>query len=152
YSELAPIAVEALSGSAKKLNAPLAAVLVKYGVLAKKGERHVVAGRMMAAGLREFVQNKETPAETGLMFASLGDWAEELSVVNAARNQLEKRLRFTALNFVRFSVLQSKASGTLVDRIGRVIDDRRRSRMKHLSADELIEKFNWSDLTELIRQ
>jgi hypothetical protein len=53
------------------------------------------------------------------------------------------------LNFLRLDTLIKPGNANLVERISRFIEEPRKSKFKHLSADEWVEKFNWSDLVRV---
>jgi len=153
YPELKQMTIDVAAGVEPRPNPMLAAVLVKYGVLVRKESSLRLAGRMMVAGMKAYMDaSVESPERPSVQFPSINEWADELALLNARRNQIEKRLRFTAVNFIRFAALQNRQGGSLLERVSKVVDDKRRQRLRHLSADELIEKFNWADLVALIER
>ncbi|MCX6897043.1 MAG: hypothetical protein NTZ16_16465, partial [Verrucomicrobia bacterium] len=77
------------------------------------------------------------------------EWAEELAVINRRRNLLESKLRDIALNFIRFDSLHQKQKGTVSDRLLKVIEEKRRIKMADVTAEHVIEKYNWADLVAI---
>jgi len=159
YPELRPVATACIKGDASAHSTFLRNTLHKYGIIATPSAYPDLTGQMMTAGVELALANDRTgvaeapdSAEATLKYPSLADWAEELAAVGAQRNVVEKKLRFLAVNFLRYDVLQQKQKGTLGDRLLRVIEERRRAQLRHLPADELIEKFNWLDLVRLIEK
>jgi hypothetical protein len=131
------------------------AALCKYGVITSPSAYPELTGQMMTAGLEAaLARTPETDRVEGpsLRFGSDDEWAEELAVVGASRNKIEKRLRGIVLNFIRFDILRAKQRGTLLERLLKGFDANRRNKLKHLSPEELAEKMNWTDVVQLIER
>jgi hypothetical protein len=155
YPELMPVSTTATSGQVIKAADQLGSVLRNYGVLRERGGYLAPAGAMIEAGMQLRSQLTEPGVGSGAepaRFATLDEWADELAVINALRNKIEKRLRSVVVNFIRFSALQNPRDRSLGERIASVLSADRRSRLGPLTPDELIEKFNWSDLVGLIER
>ena len=138
-----------------KVGAVLLGTLERYGVLARVHGNLAISGTMMAQGIALALQKRTTDAEDQqgrFSYPTLGEWAEDLALCNARRNIIEKRLRFMTVNFLRFDTLSKRDKPPLVDRIARILDEKRRLTLKHLSADEIIEKFMWTDLVKLVEK
>ncbi|MCF0739051.1 hypothetical protein L0E61_25700 [Klebsiella pneumoniae] len=106
-----------------------------------------------SAQIREILISESAWEEMTCLFApSLDEWADELALINASRNKLEKRLRGLSLNFIKFSCLQDKSKGAPSARIQKCIERHRVDKLKHLPADDLIEKLLWSELIRLIEK
>lgn len=83
--------------------------------------------------------------------SNLREWAEELATLGIRRNLLERRLRAIFLNFVRFDSLGNTSQNLNVrQRIARSISERRRKELEHLSAENMVSRFTWKELTGLI--
>ncbi len=159
YPELRVVAASCEKGDASEHSPFLLSTLYKYGVIATPSAFPDISGKMMSAGL-ELALATDAATETSslaplpqsLQFETLTEWAEELAAAGAQRNVVEKRMRAMALNFLRFNVLQDKSRGTLSDRLQRVIDEKRRSQVRHLGPEELMEKYTWLELVQLIER
>lgn len=134
------------------------ATLLRYGILAERMGRIYFGSSMIEEGLRLYI-NKKIPlaaldeidqkAQAALQL-TLDEWADELAIINANRNKLEKRLRALALNFIKFSCLQDKSKPTPSARIQKCVEKPRLDKLKHLPPDDLVEKLLWSELTRLV--
>ena len=155
YPEIEEPAIKLYQGERKGITQYHINTLEKYGFITKRAGAFFISGRMMSEGMRLFLEKKSTvkqSVQSGIEYQSLEDWAEDLALLNAARNKIEKRLRAITLNFIRFDALQNKQKGSLLERVSKYIEEPRRTKLRNLSPDELIEKFNWSDLTKLIEK
>lgn len=131
-------------------------VLEKYGLVSTRPRLHV-SGTMISKGFELFLEeNRETgevDPETEIASRDVGrldKWADDLAVLNRQRNMLEKRLREIALNFVKLDSLQNPDKKSAKDRVLAVFEEKRRKLFSHLSADDAIEKYNWTDLITLL--
>lgn len=139
----------------------LTSTLLRYGVLQEKLGKIQLGSIMIEEGLKLYEKKKavlsvptvEATQESAqnLLF-TLDEWADELALINASRNKLEKRLRGLSLNFIKFSCLQDKSKGAPSARIQKCIERHRVDKLKHLPADDLIEKLLWSELIRLIEK
>lgn len=150
-----------LEGEIRQKSDPLIATLLRYGVLQEKFGRIQLGSMMIEEGLKLYQQKQlaasqssagaEQPISLALKL-TLDDWADELALINASRNKLEKKLRGLALNFIKFSCLQDKSKGSPSERIQKCIEKARVDKLKHLPPDDLVEKLLWSELIRLIEK
>lgn len=140
---------------------PLVSTLIRYGVVAERYGRVELASTMISEGMRLYLQKRsavelsmpipEAVASSALKL-TIDEWADELALINATRNKLEKRMRALSLNFIKFSCLQDKSKGTAAGRIQACIEKARVDKLKHLPADDLVEKLLWSELVRLVEK
>lgn len=161
YPELETAAILCLEGQLSQVSMPLRTQLERYGIINHRTEEKPISGVMLEQGLRNFINTKQSNGKESpktaeperkiqtLSFANTDEWAEELAVINRRRNLLESKLRDIALNFIRFDSLQNKQKGTVSDRLLKVIDENRRKKMADITAEHIIEKYNWTDLISL---
>jgi hypothetical protein len=164
YPELEEVAIQCYSSSGAKSPAVFVTVLERYGVISKKEKSYQISGEMMKEGLKLYLDQKQTAPvvvdhkkssslETGkIAIETLDEWADELALINKRRNVLEKKLRSIVLNFIRYDSLQAKQKGTLVNRVLKVVEEQRRTKYAQFPAEEIIEKYLWSDLTKLVEK
>jgi hypothetical protein len=164
YPDLRPVAEACLAGDASKHSRFLIAALHRYGIISTPSAYPTISGAMVSEGLQLSLERyaegeraaaaagASEPITGGLRFETMSEWAEELAVIGAMRNKAEKKMRFLVLNFLRFDALSNKQKGTLSERLLRIIDDKRRPKLEALTPDEVIEKFNWTDLIALIER
>ena len=142
------------TGMAKDVPEPLRRVLKLYGVLAPDD---TLSGDMITRGFEALLSVLSTPQDVGSITKSdnhenigLTEWAEELAALGMRRNILERRLRELALNFLRFSALSGGKPGEAKDRAMAILPEAQRDAFKHLSAEEIVNRFLWTDLTKLV--
>jgi len=134
-------------------------VLEKYGMITMShGWR--LSGKMIRKGFELYLEDRKDGAFSksgvkGMEAPETGGrldnkWADDLAVLNRQRNILEKRLREVALNFIKMDSLQNKERKSARDRVLAVFEQRRKKIFAHLSADEVIDKYNWTDLVTLL--
>lgn len=125
--------------------------LCKYGVTTESGK---FSGAMLetAYGSLMSLGNVETPEELEPRRGvdSLGDWAEDLSVVNKRRNLLEKRLRGIALNFLRMEAMRNRALPELRNNLVDMVGNEKRAALRNLSAEQIMDRLHWLELTRVI--
>jgi hypothetical protein len=129
--------------------------LKRYGVLSPSDG---LAGQMIAKGFAALEARPplesnvftDAPAVAPSPAGSLGEWAEELAAIGMRRNLLERRLREVTLNFLRFDSMTNEKLSEVKDRVVAVLEEARRQGLKHLTAEEAIKKFLWTDLYKLI--
>ncbi len=133
-------------------------VLQKYGIVTAAQAKRI-SGRMIRKGFELFLEDRE---ENGVSQSGggggqaqegggrLDKWADDLAVLNRQRNIVEKRFREVALNFIKMDSMQNKEKKSPRDRVLAVFEERRKNIFTHLSADEAIEKYNWTDLVTLL--
>jgi hypothetical protein len=136
-------------------------VLRKYGVLASNNPIRP-SGEMIKQAMILYKEQRDAaplqvqptlPIGTYVTDkTALGEWADDLAVINKSRNLLEKKLRQLVLNFLRADTLASKKRGTTRDRVLAALPSERRAQLNHLSADEAIEKFMWAELIATIQR
>jgi len=160
HPEVYSPAKQVLDGVSFNKSDPLVATLLRYGVLQEKGGEVKLGSMMIEEGLKLYEAKRasivapQVPEVLDVpnLLLTLDEWADELALINASRNKLEKRLRSLALNFIKFSCLQDKAKGTPSARIQKCIEKGRVERLQHLPPDDLIEKLLWSELARLIEK
>ena len=142
------------AGMSKEVAEPFRRVLKRYGVLAPDDS---LSGAMIAQGfaaLLSVAQTSESDSPlTGAPLpqsAGLDEWAEELAALGMRRNILERRLRELALNFLRFSALSTGKPADVRDRALSILPEEQRESFKHLSAEEVVGRFLWTDLSKLV--
>jgi len=128
-------------------------ILRRYGIL--QGASDVLSGQMMTAGfqvLKEGTSGIEpvVPATPDGLNLSLDEWAEELAAVGKRRNLVERRLRELVLNFLRFDCMSSGSLPDLLQRIISIVPSKSREVLAHLTAEQAVSKFNWTDIVKLI--
>lgn len=154
-------AKQILDGHACYKSDILTSTLLRYGVLQEISGKIQLGSIMIEEGLKLY-EKKRSPtsvpdveadlANAHSLLLTLNEWADELALINASRNKLEKKLRGLALNFIKFSCLQDKSKGTTSDRMQKCIEKHRVEKLKHLPPDDLIEKLLWSELIRLIEK
>ncbi|WP_219812556.1 ATP-binding protein [Pseudomonas syringae] len=140
---------------------PLTSTLLRYGVFRDDHGSIKLGSMMIVEGLKLYEQKRtasteavhevELPALSNLKL-KLDEWADELALINASRNILERKLRGLALNFIKFSCLQDKSKGSPSERIQKCIEKTRIDKLKHLPPDDLIEKLLWSELVRIVEK
>jgi len=150
-----------IDGGRHSKSEPLIATLLRYGVLAETSGRIHFESIMIEEGMRLYnakrllPANAPQPSDDGAaqpLRYTLDEWADELALINAQRNKLEKRLRSMALNFIKFSSLQTQGGDGPSARIHKAIEKMRQDKLKQFPADDLIEKLLWSELVRLIEK
>ncbi|WP_157597976.1 MULTISPECIES: hypothetical protein [unclassified Rhizobacter] len=148
-----------LDGGRHAKSEQLISTLIRYGILAEVRGEVVLGSGMIREGMRLCIQKRSeiemVPApleESSSLILKFDEWADELALINASRNKLEKRLRALALNFIKFSTLQSRDKGTAASRVIRCVEKVRIEKLQHLPADDLIEKLLWSELVRLVEK
>jgi hypothetical protein len=139
-------------------------VLEKYGIISKPTQfgtpdsAYEISGLIMREGLKLYLERQdsteiftsETVKKLDTVSSELGEWAEELALISRRRNLLEKKLRQVSLNFIKYDSLMDKNKASTASRISAIIGGTSDRKIANLSADEIIEKFNWTDLSKLI--
>lgn len=164
YPEIFKDCVDVMNGVSRKKNERNIATLIRYGVLTVRYGEVILGSKMIEAGLKLYVQQVEnvsslesSPAvkDTHVPRAlnlSIDEWADELALINATRNKLEKRLRAVVLNFIKFSSLGNSALGTPSSRLTRCVQAHRAKNISHLPPDDLVEKLLWTELVATIEK
>ncbi len=134
-------------------------VLDNYGLLSQKDGTHtrnmIKAGmelRLEQSSMRDAEAQLTSPVADSASAESFDRWGDDLAVINKTRNVLEKKLRQIAINFLRADVLTDKSKGNVKSRLAQALPTEQRAKFDQLSADELIEKFNWSDLVAFVKR
>jgi hypothetical protein len=144
-------------GKSEEVSDQAKRVLRRYGVL--KDESLMLSGMMMVSGFGSLNRSgliirdiEPMLAEGRTMEADLGvgEWAEELAAIGKRRNILERHLRELTLNFIRYESMNTGKLSSMYARIVTVLPEKSREAMAHLTAEETIGKFNWTDLVKLI--
>jgi len=139
-----------LEGQVSKVDKAMLRVLVNYGVIDKK---YAVSAAMLANGLNSIdrgskVNEVASPAET----SSLDEWAEDLAAISKRRNVLERKMRELVLNWIRADSALNSSKPATKERILAVVPTKQRSQFDSVSADVLMEKLLWTQLTQLIER
>jgi hypothetical protein len=160
HPEVYEPAKSVLDGGAHVKSDPLVSTLLRYGVLTEKSGKIQLGSMMIEEGLKLYINKKshlpgkatleDASASIGALNFTLDEWADELALINATRNKLEKKLRALSLNFIKFLCLQDKTKGSPSARIQKCIEKARVDKLKHLPPDDLVEKLLWSELVVLI--
>nr|WP_238344323.1 ATP-binding protein [Ramlibacter lithotrophicus] len=142
------------AGMAKDVPEPLRRVLKRYGVLASDDS---LSGAMITRGFEALVsvlpvipESSDVTSDGSEATDGLTEWAEELAALGMRRNILERRLREIALNFLRFSALSAGKPSEAKDRALAILPEAQREAFKHLSAEDVVSRFLWTDLTKLV--
>jgi len=161
YPELENPCLAQMSNPSASMTKRVSTILENYGILLAP-DRVQSKTTMIAAGLRLYVEQKSAvisdqresqgSSAVNRINQSLEEWADDLAVISKSRNILEKRLRQVVLNFIRVDVLADKSKGTVKARILQVTPSDQRNKYDHLGADDIIEKYNWSELSALIKK
>lgn len=129
-------------------------ILRRYGVLSMAD---TLSGTMLTRGFSSLVLEPKTTlfesnsgsSEQSQIETGLGEWAEELAALGKRRNLLEKRLREFVLNFLRYDAMSLGKPSDTKERLLAVLQETQRGALRHLSAEEAIQKFLWTDLVKL---
>jgi len=155
HPNLLPAARKCAAGVPGEAPEPLRRILKRYGVLSSKD---TLSGVMIAQGFAALLSDSSKPAvvvgvDHGVTLNpqdSLSEWAEEIAALGKRRNLLERRLRELALNFLRFDSLTSGKASDAKDRVLSILQDNQRATLKHLSAEDVVARFLWTDLYKLV--
>lgn len=139
-------------GKPAEVSEPLRRALRRYGIV---GADNQLSGAMLnrAFAALKKVEAKEKSAskiESRGVALNFDEWAEELATLGRRRNILERKLRELTINAMRFDLLPSGKILSLKSRISSVLPENRVNEMAHLSAEEIVSKFLWTDLYKLI--
>ncbi|MBX9267975.1 ATP-binding protein [Chromobacterium violaceum] len=157
YPRLYEAATLCHSGDGQRVADSEKRVLRRYGVL--KEDNSSLSGQMMITGFDAFVRNQpsnQTAVSKALdekaVVVDLGvnEWAEELAAIGKRRNIIERKLRELALNFLRFDSMSNGKLPELLSRVISVLPESQRATMAHLTVEESIAKFLWTDLVKLM--
>jgi hypothetical protein len=94
----------------------------------------------------EEVNGIRTPESSEL---SIGEWADEIAAISKRRNILERKLREVSLNFIKMDSLTNTSKKPAKDRVLAILPENQRNALSHMSADDIIQKYCWSDLVKL---
>lgn len=157
YPALYSAAAQCHDGKGETVSDREKRVLRRYGILSENSS--TLSGQMIVSGFDALVRSRSNnqggdpnSIEVKPLVVDLGDddWAEELAAIGKRRNLLERKLRELALNFVRFDSMASGKLSDLLSRIIKVLPENQRNAMTHLTAEEAVNKFLWTDLVKLI--
>ena len=161
HPEVFDSAKSIIDGNAHSKTEPLVSTLIRYGVVVERTGRIELASIMILQGMSLYLQKRGSAkpsasisesAQNSVLNLTIDEWADELALINATRNKLEKRMRALSLNFIKFTCLQDKSKGTAASRIQACVEKARVDKLKHLPADDLIEKLLWSELVRLVEK
>lgn len=155
YPLLAQAVLQCNQGDGAQVSERTKRILRRYGVL--QSDSDALSGKMMIAGFQMLAErssslNSDVPASMETLALNLDDWAEELAAVGKRRNVVEKRLRELALNFLRFDSISSGKLAEFHERVVSVIPQKTRESWRHLSVEQAISKFNWTDIVHLVQK
>jgi hypothetical protein len=136
--------------------------LNKYGIInSRNRSQPALSGRMIVAGL-ELVREspsaatsagptrEPTPIAEGNYL--LGEWADELALINKRRNLLERKFRTLIINLLRFDTLSEKSKPSPIMRLLAAIPENRRDALQGLSAEEIADRLFWLDLVQVVKR
>lgn len=162
YPELKENTLKVSEGKGEGIPKRIVSVMDKYGVTKTIGGLQIINGAMMREGVKllnelEFEIEIATSQlahedDRRIHFDTYDEWADELAILNRERNSLEKKLRGIAINFIRLDSLNNKSKGTASDRILKAIPSDRRDQFNSFSPEQIVEKYNWLELTKLIER
>lgn len=152
HPQLLEATTRCCAGEAASVPEPLKRALRRYGVLSPANQ---LAGIMLSKAfaslqLEAAACNNDGVAATVAEQDGLDEWAEEIAALGKRRNLLERRLRDLAVNFIRFDVLANGKQSDVKERVAAALPEPRRLQLRHLTAEEALAKFNWTDLVNLI--
>ena len=159
HPQLREAAMECHNGNESRVSERLKSALRRYGILLKNGGIQGVMMKKAMAGLRtdqgsDQLMEEGAGGESGPSWANGGlrEWAEELATLGSRRNVLERRLRAIVVNFVRFDYLGRTAADkkTIRERLLMGVQEAKRKQLRHLPAEDILSKFTWKELTELV--
>jgi hypothetical protein len=155
YPELEQPAIKVFNMEADAILPKVMSTLEKYGVVRRRAGTASISGEMLQKGLKLYIEKTKditAPKKSELIYSNMQDWAEDLALISVSRNILEKKLRAAVLNFLRFDQLSGKSGADFFGRISKVISEQKRNQFRHLSPEELFEKYTWTELTQLIER
>jgi hypothetical protein len=165
YPELEQAVYLCSEGKADEVPKYHLAILQNYGIISKPAyygtpdSEFSLSGQMLKEGYKLYLEREAekvvevAPAHDVNHSSAPNEWAEELALINRRRNLLEKRLRQVVLNFIRFDSLSNQQKDSTAVRISEALGGIQKNRkIANLSAEEIIEKTTWLQLTELIRR
>lgn len=141
-----------------ELNPRTKNILIRYGLI-KDRTGPEVAGNMVREGylmLQEHNSSDEAIPVIGgeldisQIELSVGEWADELAAISKRRNILERKFREITLNFIKMDSFSNSTKKSSKDRILAVLPEKQRVSFSHMSADEIIQKYCWTDLVKLL--
>lgn len=141
-----------------ELNPRTKNILIRYGLIKDRAGPEV-AGNMLREGylmLQEHNSSDEAIPVIGgeldisQIELSVGEWADELAAISKRRNILERKFREITLNFIKMDSFSNSTKKSSKDRILAVLPEKQRVSFSHMSADEIIQKYCWTDLVKLL--
>ncbi len=154
YPELEEGVLNCYDGKSEDCPKHILDKLRRYGIVAGRRDTYEMSGDMMRAGFEDYLDERtgagEVDSQPQVNGPLEGDWADELAIINRKRNILEKRLRETALGFLRYDSLHGNRNKGVKDRLLQVIPKERHARLAEVASEEIIASFLWTDLTKLI--
>ena len=132
------------------LSASLFRTVRRYGIASEAGEFSGAMIRAAYGSLATVVESMALKERGTRAEGTLGDWAEDLSVLNKRRNLLEKRLRGIVLNFIRAEAISNKTLPELRSDVLTLVSSRKRVILTNLSAEEMMERLDWLELVQMI--
>lgn len=151
--------------NSKDVPARLVRVLKAYGIVHPREPR--LSGKMIVSGFASLLEpslqleresTSSSQADSSFMGngqeTELDEWADEIASNGKRRNLLERRLRVIALDFLRFSLMSGQGGiknlSGLKEKLLKYHPESMRPRYTHLAAEDIVSKYNWTDLIALI--
>ncbi|WP_447553918.1 AAA-like domain-containing protein [Vreelandella sp. EE22] len=141
-----------------ELNPRTKNILIRYGLIKDRAGPEV-AGNMVREGylmLQEYNSSDEAipvirgELDKSQIELSVGEWADEIAAISKRRNILERKFREITLNFIKMDSFSNSTKKSSKDRILAVLPEKQRVSFSHMSADEIIQKYCWTDLVKLL--
>jgi len=157
YPELKEEFDHVAKGSKNEINPRIKNILIRYGLIKDKNGSEV-AGNMVKEGylmLRDYVMSGREDVEKEKVFNndnvdfSVGEWADEIAAISKRRNILERKFREVAINFIKMDSFTNATKKPAKDRVLAILPQEKRAAFSHMSIDEIIQKYCWSDLMKL---
>jgi Archaeal ATPase. len=157
FPKLYPAAEQCHSGNGNSVVERDKRILRRYGVL--KEDSSSLSGQMMVSGFDSLARGQSSDQDpvsnilegkAPVIDLGVNEWAEELAAIGKRRNVVERKLRELTLNFMRFDLMTSGRLQELLSRVVSVLPEKQRTTMAHLTAEEAIAKFLWTDLVKLM--
>ncbi len=155
YPELEDVVYSCYEGNGEDCPKHLIEKLRQYGIILQNDYSRELSGDMMRAGFEDYLEERTSAPQTVAnrqTGGTLGDWADDLAIINKRRNTLEKDLRETTVYFIKSDSLRNKNKGTVKDRLLKAVQPNRRTLLKEKSDREMIDGFLWSELCTLVEQ
>lgn len=157
YPELFDDFRKVVNSEDKPINARTQNILLRYGLI-KNNSKPQVAGGMIKEGFFMLEEYRATSRFTSVENIPqevrnadlVGEWADEIAAISKRRNILEKKMREIALNFIKMDSFSTQGKKPAKDRVLSILPEKQRTALSHMTADEIIQKYFWTDLVKLL--